>query len=128
MICSFPEDIYEIAESFLRQDDIILIEKKDYIKEPKPSGYRSLHLIVQVPIFLQKTKKFVYVEVQLRTIAMDFWASLEHKLRYKKNIPAEQEKLIQEELYDCSIQSAELDKRMQDIRNMIIKANGDGEE
>lgn len=67
MICSFPEDIYEIAESFLRQDDIILIEKKDYIKEPKPSGYRSLHLIVQVPIFLQKTKKFVYVEVQLRT-------------------------------------------------------------
>ena len=128
VICSFPEDIYEIAESFLRQDDIILIEKKDYIKEPKPSGYRSLHLIVQVPIFLQKTKKFVYVEVQLRTIAMDFWASLEHKLRYKKNIPAEQEKLIQEELYDCSIQSAELDKRMQDIRNMIIKANGDGEE
>ena len=59
VICSFPEDIYEIAESFLRQDDIILIEKKDYIKEPKPSGYRSLHLIVQVPIFLQKTKKFV---------------------------------------------------------------------
>ena len=115
VICSFPEDIYEIAESFLRQDDIILIEKKDYIKEPKPNGYRSLHLIV-------------YVEVQLRTIAMDFWASLEHKLRYKKNIPAEQEKLIQEELYDCSIQSAELDKRMQDIRNMIIKANGDGEE
>ena len=68
------------------------------------------------------------MEVQLRTIAMDFWASLEHKLRYKKNIAAEQEKLIQEELYDCSIQSAELDKRMQDIRNMIIKANGDGEE
>ena len=119
VICSFPEDIYEIAESFLRQDDIILVEKKDYIKEPKPSGYRSLHLIVQVPIFLQKTKKFVYVEVQLRTIAMDFWASLEHKLRYKKNIPADQEKLIQEELYDCSCQSAALDKRMQDIRNMI---------
>ena len=119
VICSFPEDIYEIAESFLRQDDIILVVKKDYIKEPKPSGYRSLHLIVQVPIFLQKTKKFVYVEVQLRTIAMDFWASLEHKLRYKKNIPADQEKLIQEELYDCSCQSAALDKRMQDIRNMI---------
>lgn len=119
VICSFPEDIYEIAESFLRQDDIILVEKKDYIKEPKPSGYRSLHLIVQVPIFLQKTKKFVYVEVQLRTIAMDFWASLEHKLRYKKDIPEDQEKIIQEELYDCSIQSAALDKRMQDIRNMI---------
>ncbi len=73
VICSFPEDIYELADSFLRQDDIVLIEKKDYIKNPKPSGYRSLHLIVQVPIFLQKNKKMVNVEVQFRTIAMDFW-------------------------------------------------------
>ena len=121
VICSFPEDIYEIAESFLRQDDVFLIERKDYIQNPKPSGYRSLHLIVQVPIFLQKTKKMVNVEVQLRTIAMDFWASLEHKLRYKKNIPADQEKLLQEELYDCSVQSAQLDKRMQEIRNQIMK-------
>ena len=80
VVCSFPEDIYELADSFLRQDDITLIEMKDYIKNPKPSGYRSLHLIVQVPIFLQKTKKYVYVEVQLRTIAMDFWASLELSL------------------------------------------------
>ena len=78
VICSFPEDIYELADSFLRQDDIVLIEKKDYIENPKPSGYRSLHLIVQVPIFLQKNKKMVNVEVQFRTIAMDFWASLEH--------------------------------------------------
>ena len=121
VICSFPEDIYEIAESFLRQDDVFLIERKEYIQNPKPSGYRSLHLIVQVPIFLQKTKKMVNVEVQLRTIAMDFWASLEHKLRYKKNIPADQEKLLQEELYDCSVQSAQLDKRMQEIRNQIMK-------
>ena len=83
VICSFPEDIYELADSFLRQDDVVLIEKKDYIENPKPSGYRSLHLIVQVPIFLQKNKKMVNVEVQFRTIAMDFWASLENKLRYK---------------------------------------------
>ena len=80
VICSFPDDIYELAESFLKQDDITLIEKKDYIKNPKPSGYRSLHLIVKVPIFLQNTKKLVTVEVQLRTIAMDFWASLEHEI------------------------------------------------
>lgn len=79
VICSFQDDIYALEESFLKQDDIELIERKDYIKNPKPSGYRSLHLIVQVPIFLQNTKKFVNVEVQFRTIAMDFWASLEHK-------------------------------------------------
>ena len=102
VICSFPEDIYELADSFLRQDDIVLIEKKDYIKNPKPSGYRSLHLIVQVPIFLQKNKKMVNVEVQFRTIAMDFWASLEHKLRYKKNIPADQAQQLQEELLACA--------------------------
>lgn len=123
VICSFPEDIYELADSFLRQDDIVLIEKKDYIKNPKPSGYRSLHLIVQVPIFLQKTKKYVYVEVQLRTIAMDFWASLEHKLRYKKNIPEEQAILLQQELYDCSVQSAKLDERMQTIRQKIRESH-----
>lgn len=102
VICSFPDDIYELAESFLKQDDITLIEKKDYIKNPKPSGYRSLHLIVKVPIFLQNTKKLVTVEVQLRTIAMDFWASLEHKMRYKKNIAPEQVKFLQEELSDCA--------------------------
>ena len=120
VICSFPDDIYELEESFLKQDDIILIERKDYIKNPKPSGYRSLHLIVQVPIFLQKNKKFVIVEVQFRTIAMDFWASLEHKLRYKKNIPEDKAHLLQEELYSCAIQSAELDNRMQEIRNQLL--------
>lgn len=121
VICSFPDDIYEIAESFLNQDDITLVEKKDYIKNPKPSGYRSLHLIVQVPIFLQNTKKLVTVEVQLRTIAMDFWASLEHKMRYKKNISTDQVKFLQEELSDCARQSAALDERMQNIRNVIIQ-------
>ena len=121
VICSFPADIYEVADSFLRQDDITLLERKDYIQNPKPSGYRSLHLIVQVPIFLQNEKKAVTVEVQFRTIAMDFWASLEHKMRYKKNIPAEQMKYLQDELYDCAEQSAALDKRMQSIRNLIAE-------
>ena len=128
VICSFPDDIYELAESFLRQDDITLIERKDYIKNPKESGYRSLHLIVQVPIFLQNTKKLVYVEVQFRTIAMDFWASLEHKLQYKKNIPESQAKFLKDELYDCAQQSAALDKRMQNIRNVIAESETKEEE
>ena len=128
VICSFPDDIYELAESFLRQDDITLIERKDYIKNPKESGYRSLHLIVQVPIFLQNTKKLVYVEVQFRTIAMDFWASLEHKLQYKKNIPESQAKFLKDELYDCAQQSAALDNRMQNIRNVIAESETAEEE
>ena len=101
---------------------------KDYIQNPKPSGYRSLHLIVQVPIFLQNEKKPVTVEVQFRTIAMDFWASLEHKMRYKKSIPAEQMKYLQDELYDCAEQSAALDKRMQSIRNLIAENKEEEEE
>ena len=128
VICYFPDDIYEIAESFLKQDDITLIEKKDYIQNPKPSGYRSLHLIVQVPIFLQNTKKLVTVEVQLRTIAMDFWASLEHKMRYKKNISPDQVKFLQDELSDCARQSAALDERMQNIRNVIIQNSPEEED
>lgn len=121
VICSFPDDIYKLAESFLRQDDIILIQKKDYIKNPKPSGYRSLHLIVQVPIFLQNTKKLVNVEVQFRTIAMDFWASLDHKMRYKKQLSDQEIEILQEELYDCAQQSAALDERMQGIRDRIAQ-------
>lgn len=121
VICSFPDDIYKLAESFLKQDDITLIERKDYIKNPKPSGYRSLHLIVQVPIFLQNEKKMVNVEVQFRTIAMDFWASLDHKMRYKKELSDEEVEILQEELYDCAEQSAALDERMQRIRDRITQ-------
>ena len=121
VICSFPDDIYKLAESFLKQDDITLIGRKDYIKNPKPSGYRSLHLIVQVPIFLQNEKKMVNVEVQFRTIAMDFWASLDHKMRYKKELSDEEVEILQEELYDCAEQSAALDERMQRIRDRITQ-------
>ena len=85
VICSFVQDIYVLANSLLQQDDIKLVKVKDYIQHPKSSGYRSLHLIVEVPIFLLNQKHFVKVEIQLRTIAMDFWASLEHQLRYKKD-------------------------------------------
>ncbi|MBQ4466267.1 MAG: GTP pyrophosphokinase family protein, partial [Oscillospiraceae bacterium] len=81
VVCSFREDIYRLADCFLQQDDITLIERKDYIEHPKPNGYRSLHLIVSVPIFLENEKRPVKAEVQLRTLAMDFWASVEHKLR-----------------------------------------------
>lgn len=121
VICSFPEDIYMLADCLLNQDDIKLIEKKDYIKNPKKSGYRSLHLIIEVPIFLKNEKRRMKVEVQLRTIAMDFWASLEHKLRYKKNIDSEEIEILEKELLECSEISAALDKRMEEIRNRIEK-------
>ncbi len=119
VICSFPEDIYAIAEMLIRQDDIKLISQKDYIANPKPNGYRSLHLIVEIPIFLSKGKKFMKVEVQFRTIAMDFWASLEHKMRYKKNVENAEE--IARELKLCAEAINTIDYRMQDIRNRIEK-------
>lgn len=119
VVCSFVQDIYRLADCFLQQDDITLIEKKDYIEKPKANGYRSLHLIVAVPIFLENEKRLVRAEVQLRTIAMDFWASLEHKLRYKKNLPPFKLNLLADELKKCADQSAEWDGRMQDIKNII---------
>lgn len=117
VICSFPEDIYMLEDSLLKQDDIILIERKDYIKNPKPNGYRSLHLILDIPIFLTDEKKHMRVEVQFRTIAMDFWASLEHKMKYKKNI--ENAESISEELKYCADLISQLDRRMEQIRNRI---------
>ncbi len=120
VICSFPEDIYMLADCFLQQDDVTLIQRKDYIQNPKSGGYRSLHLIVEVPIFLQDEKRAMKVEVQLRTIAMDFWASLEHKLRYKKSIPPELAEALAKELVECAEISAALDTRMQTIRNKIM--------
>ncbi|MBE6050734.1 MAG: GTP pyrophosphokinase family protein [Clostridium sp.] len=119
VVCSFPEDIYLLADCLLKQDDIKLLEMKDYIKNPKESGYRSLHLIVEVPIFLQNEKKSVKVEVQLRTIAMDFWASLEHKLRYKKDIAPEMAEQLAKDLVECADISAALDVRMENIRNIL---------
>ena len=127
VVCSFPEDIYMLADCLLKQDDIILVEKRDYIKEPKPSGYRSLHLIVEVPIFLQNEKRMMKVEVQLRTIAMDFWATLEHKLKYKKNIPESEAEELAKELLECADISASLDARMEQIRKRVAEAVKDDE-
>ena len=120
IICSFPEDIYLLSDCLLKQDDIRLLEQKDYINNPKPNGYRSLHLIVEVPIFLEDEKRWMKVEVQMRTIAMDFWASLEHKMRYKKDLPEDLLAKLSSELSDCAELSATLDQRMQNIRNQIM--------
>ena len=118
VICGFPEDVYLLAEYLLKQDDITLVRVKDYIKNPKNNGYRSLHLIVQVPIFLANEKRMMHVEIQLRTIAMDFWASLEHKMRYKKEDLKNAEE-IEEELKICANEISKLDTMMQNIRNRI---------
>mgnify|MGYP004652524583 CR=1 FL=1 len=117
VICSFKSDIYMIANALLKQDDIHLIEKKDYIEKPKDNGYRSLHLIVETPIFLHDEKKLMKVEVQFRTISMDCWASLEHKIRYKKNREFTQS--AEAELKKCAEISAELDARMESVYNSV---------
>lgn len=119
VICSFPSDIYQLADAFLRQDDIHLINRKDYIKEPKPNGYRSLHLIVETPIFLHDQKRMMKVEVQFRTISMDWWASLEHKIRYKKDIP--EQEYVNKELFECAEISAALDARMEQLQHIAVK-------
>ena len=121
VICPFINDIYCLADCLLQQDDVTLIEKKDYIKNPKENGYRSLHLIVETPIFLQDEKRLMKVEVQLRTIAMDFWASLEHRMRYKKNLNPELSEMLSTELKDCAETSARLDIRMGRVKDVIEK-------
>ena len=117
VVCSFPEDVYMLADALLSQDDIKLIEKRNYIENPKENGYRSLHLIVEVPIFLAEEKRMMKAEIQLRTIAMDFWASLEHKLRYKKEVEIDEH--ISQELRMCAEISAHLDLKMDSLRKAI---------
>lgn len=117
VVCAFVEDVYLLAEALLKQDDVTLVEKKDYIANPKPNGYRSLHLIVTVPIFLEHEKRVMQVEIQLRTIAMDFWASLEHQLRYKKDFVFTEE--MAQELRECAQLSAQVDMRMDSLRERL---------
>ena len=119
IVCSFVDDVYLLADALLKQDDILLIEKKDYIANPKENGYRSLHLIVAVPIYLEHEKRVMPVEIQLRTIAMDCWASLEHQLRYKKDFDLTDE--MAKELQDCAVLSAQLDARMDSLRETVEK-------
>ena len=120
VICSYIDDIYLIADALLAQDDITLLRRKDYIANPKPNGYRPLHLIVTVPVFFADRKLDMKVEVQIRTIAMDFWASLEHQMKYKQEIPAQDE--IAEELRLCAETIRQTDERMLDIRKKIEAA------
>ena len=119
IICSFIDDIYMLADCLVSQDDITLVRIKDYIKNPKENGYRSLHIIVEVPIFLENGKRSVKVEVQLRTIAMEFWANIEHQLRYKKNLSLQMLRSTSRELSECARISAALDMRMQSVRDII---------
>ncbi len=113
VICPFIEDIYTVADMLMRQDDLTLIEKKDYIANPKPNGYRSLHLILEVPIFLAERTQPVRIELQIRTIAMDFWASLEHQLRYKSDVEIPEH--VSDDLKKCADVIAATDQEMQRI-------------
>ena len=117
VVCNFIDDVYAIADMLMEQNDITLIAKKDYIENPKDNGYRSLHLVLSVPVFLLNGCESVPVEVQIRTVAMDFWASLEHQLRYKKG--KELTTKINFELKACAEVSAKLDKRMQGLFDEI---------
>lgn len=121
VICSFIDDIYKVADMFTAQDDVKLIKTKDYIKNPKMNGYRSLHLIVEVPVFFSDHKELVKVEVQIRTIAMDFWASLEHQVKYKKNVKDAEH--IVYELRACADVINRTDFHMQSIRDSIVEIN-----
>ena len=117
VICSYMDDIYALADALTSQDDITLVEQKDYIRHPKPNGYRSLHLIVSVPVFFSRQKRQIKVEVQIRTIAMDFWASLEHQMKYKREIPDQQHIVAQ--LKRCAVDIARVDMEMINIRRRL---------
>lgn len=117
VICSFVDDIYKVAEMLTAQDDVTVLTVKDYIKDPKPNGYRSYHMIIEIPVFFSNVKQNMKVEVQLRTIAMDFWASLEHSMKYKKDI--KNADAIAEELKSCADLITEADFKMQEINYKI---------
>lgn len=120
VICSYIDDIYTIADALLLQDDVTLVTKKDYISNPKPNGYRSLHLVIKVPVYFADGKKEMKVEVQIRTIAMDFWASLEHQLKYKQDIPNQRDIVTQ--LKECADIINTTDEKMRTLRHQIEKA------
>lgn len=117
VVCSYVDDIYMLAGALAKQDDITVIKEKDYIKNPKPNGYRSYHMIVSVPVFFSDRTKDIAVEVQIRTIAMDFWASLEHQLKYKQEVPNQTD--IIRQLSECAEQIASVDRKMWRVRQQI---------
>ena len=117
VICSFIDDIYKIAAILGAQDDVTVLEIKDYIKNPKPNGYRSYHMIVEIPVFFSDRKQPMKVEVQIRTIAMDFWASLEHQMKYKKDVPGSED--LVNRLSQIAERIIQTDMEMQEIREEI---------
>ncbi|MCR4711448.1 MAG: GTP pyrophosphokinase family protein [Clostridia bacterium] len=117
VICSFIDDIYKVAQMLVQQDDVTLLSVKDYIKNPKPNGYRSYHMLIEVPIFFSNEKRPMRVEVQIRTVAMDFWASLEHRMKYKRDIENADE--IMADLKVCADTIAATDMKMMEIRDKI---------
>ena len=119
VVCAYLNDAYIIARLLTQQDDIRLLQTRDYIANPKPNGYRSLHLIVEVPVFLSEGKIPLPVEVQIRTIAMDFWASLEHQLRYKETASIPEE--LNRQLYEAAEKIAMLDGDMQHIHDQMME-------
>lgn len=122
VICCYSDDIYRVAGLLLSQDDISLVEKKDYIKQPKANGYRSLHITVDLPVYLSQGRVFIPVEIQIRTVAMDFWASLEHGIRYKN--PADVPAFINDDLHACADIIAATDDRMLQLFKQIQRLNG----
>ena len=122
VVCAYLNDTYAIGELLTGQDDIRLVQTRDYIASPKPNGYRSLHLIVETPIFLHDQQRMMRVEVQFRTISMDWWASLEHKIRYKKDLGEAYQAHIEQELKECAEISAALDKRMEALQQQANAA------
>lgn len=119
VICSYQSDVYELADALLMQDDVELIARKDYIANPKSNGYRSLHLIIAIPIFLHNRKKMMKVEIQIRTLAMDWWASLEHDMKYKKDLDFSDQ--ILRELHECAELSDAIDRRMEYLNQQCEK-------
>ena len=121
VVCSYIDDVYRVSEIFERQKDVEILKKQDYIKEPNYNGYRSLHLDIRIPVYLSDRTEYVVAEIQLRTIAMDFWASLEHDIRYKVD-KTKLPKGINEEMLDCAEKIAEIDRHMQDMYRRIKAA------
>ena len=126
VVCNYIDDIYRIADMLCAQDDIVVLRRTDYIENPKENGYRSLHLVLSVPVFLSSGSVPVPVEVQIRTIAMDFWASLEHQIRYKPDEAIHNDDALRRELKQCAEESALLDRRMQEIYRRLKEGQKEG--
>lgn len=125
VICSFMQDIYQIADMIAKQEDVTVLYVKDYIKQPKPNGYKSYHMVVTIPIYLVDGPVQTKVEIQIRTVAMDFWASLEHKIYYKfeGNAPS----YLQKELKACADMVDMLDAKMFSLNQSILAVGAEQE-